>query len=89
MESCLVDEIFFQVPEILGHHELFCAGLKSRLDTWASRQKIGDIILSNVSRDERVGLFIEPHIVQMWACPPWGEGGERLGETPLRGGDGV
>ena len=48
VESGLVDEIFFQIPEILGHHELFYAALKSRLDSWDSRQKIGDIILNNV-----------------------------------------
>jgi hypothetical protein len=49
VEPTLVDEIFFQIPEILGHHELFLAALNTRLDNWDSRQNIGDIILNNVS----------------------------------------
>lgn len=48
IEPGLVDDIFFKIPEILGHHELFYAALHSRMDNWDSRQKIGDIILNNV-----------------------------------------
>jgi hypothetical protein len=41
----VVDEIFFQIPSILQHHEAFLEELQKRLDTWDLRQKIGDLFL--------------------------------------------
>jgi Rho guanine nucleotide exchange factor 17 len=45
IESYVVDEIFFQIPSILQHHEAFLEELQKRLDTWDLRQKIGDLFL--------------------------------------------
>uniref|UniRef100_A0A914XSD8 DH domain-containing protein n=1 Tax=Plectus sambesii TaxID=2011161 RepID=A0A914XSD8_9BILA len=57
IEPGLVDDIFFKIPEILGHHELFYAALHSRMDNWDSRQKIGDIILNNFTKQSVIDTY--------------------------------
>lgn len=49
VDRTLIDEIFYQIPEILEHHESFFAALQSRLDNWNSSQNIGDIFREHVS----------------------------------------
>lgn len=53
VDRVLIDEIFYQIPEILEHHELFLASLQSRLDNWdhfdQNNQSIGDIFRETVS----------------------------------------
>lgn len=46
IESLLVDEIFFQVPEILAQHQAFLDLLSQRLRNWDSSQNLGDIFLN-------------------------------------------
>lgn len=50
VESILVDEMFYQIPEILHHHEAFLERLESRLNSWDSKQKVGDLLSEAVSR---------------------------------------
>lgn len=38
----------FQVPSILNHHEIFLEELRKRLDTWETKQIIGDVFLDVV-----------------------------------------
>ncbi|XP_078048564.1 rho guanine nucleotide exchange factor 17 isoform X1 [Augochlora pura] len=45
VDAATVDEIFYQVPSILNHHEVFLEELRKRLDTWELKQTIGDVFL--------------------------------------------
>ena len=49
IESNVVDEVFYQIPEILGHHELFLERLKDRLNNWDSKQNVGDVFVNSLS----------------------------------------
>ena len=45
----LVEDIFFQIPQILQQHESFLKDLKSRLESWDAKQTIGDWFLKSVT----------------------------------------
>lgn len=49
VDCTLVDEIFYQIPEILNHHEIFLENLRQRLVNWDSKQKVGDVFVEAVS----------------------------------------
>jgi hypothetical protein len=48
VQSVLVDDIFFQIPQILAQHESFLKELKIRLESWDSKQTIGDWFIESV-----------------------------------------
>ena len=49
-EPRLVEEIFFQIPEILQKHEELYANIQNFIDNWDSgNMKIGDLFLNFVS----------------------------------------
>ncbi|XP_066288022.1 rho guanine nucleotide exchange factor 17-like isoform X1 [Branchiostoma lanceolatum] len=50
-ESELVDKIFYQIPEILEHHQHFLEQITNRTGSWHPRQKIGDIIVNTFTKD--------------------------------------
>ena len=43
-----MDEMFYQIPEILLCHEFFLKQLQARMNEWHDKQKIGDIFVSSV-----------------------------------------
>lgn len=45
IDNVLVDDIFFQIPNILMHHETFLEDLKRRLESWDMKKTIGDWFL--------------------------------------------
>lgn len=47
--NALLHDIFFQIPQILAHHEAFLEDLKLRLETWEGKATIGDWFLKSVS----------------------------------------
>lgn len=50
IESNLVDEIFYTIPEILQHHENFLSALQDRLSSdWDTSQVIGNVFIEVVS----------------------------------------
>lgn len=49
VESAQVDEMFYQIPEILICHESFLEQLQLKVKDWHDKQKIGDIFVSSVS----------------------------------------
>ncbi|KAK3872868.1 hypothetical protein Pcinc_022083 [Petrolisthes cinctipes] len=49
IDATLVDDIFFQVPEIHDHHERFLEDLKQRLDSRDASICIGDLFLQLVN----------------------------------------
>nr|XP_022915112.1 rho guanine nucleotide exchange factor 17-like isoform X1 [Onthophagus taurus] len=57
LDASLVDEIFFQVPAILAHHQLFLDELKKRHDHWDKKQKLGDVFLDMFSKPEVVDAY--------------------------------
>ena len=42
ISSVLVDDIFFQIPQILEHHESFLASLVVKIENWKAESTIGD-----------------------------------------------
>lgn len=50
IDSNLVDEIFYTIPEILQHHETFLSALQDRLSSdWDTSQVIGNVFIEAVS----------------------------------------
>lgn len=50
IDSNLVDEIFYTIPEILQHHENFLSALQDRLSSdWDTSQVIGNVFIEAVS----------------------------------------
>ncbi|RLU24428.1 hypothetical protein DMN91_002517 [Ooceraea biroi] len=66
VDAGTVDEIFYQIPALLSHHEVFLEELRRRLDTWELRQTIGDVFLDVTMEREHKGklgldqLLIKP-----------------------------
>ncbi|XP_018047737.1 PREDICTED: rho guanine nucleotide exchange factor 17 isoform X1 [Atta colombica] len=62
VDAATVDEIFYQVPALLSHHEIFLEELRRRLDTWELRQTIGDVFLDVFTKPvvlETYTLFLD------------------------------
>ncbi|XP_058793844.1 uncharacterized protein LOC131665757 isoform X2 [Phymastichus coffea] len=57
VDAVIVDEIFYQVPAILSHHEVFLEELRKRLETWEVRQTIGDVFLE---------VFTKPDVLETY-----------------------
>jgi hypothetical protein len=49
VEPALVNEMFYQIPEILKYHEGFLKQLAVRVQDWSDNSKLGDIFVSSVS----------------------------------------
>lgn len=52
VDPLLVDEIFYQIPEILEHHENFLEQVAGCVAQWHDRQTVGQILIQSVSRDD-------------------------------------
>ena len=50
VEPALVNEMFYQIPEILKYHEGFLKQSAVRVQDWSDNSKIGDIFVSSVSK---------------------------------------
>eukprot|EP00794_Sanderia_malayensis_P007578 gene7578-8417_t len=50
IETSQVDEIFFQIPEILVNHEFFLEQLINRANCWTDKQIVGDIFVSSFTK---------------------------------------
>lgn len=57
VDSSLVDEIFHQIPEILGHHEAFLEVLRQRLSCWDTRQKVGDVFVEAFTKQPVIDTY--------------------------------
>ncbi|RZF36300.1 hypothetical protein LSTR_LSTR006805 [Laodelphax striatellus] len=57
VEAALVDEIFYQVPAILQHHELFLEELRRRLEHWDAKQRVGDIFLDTFTKQSVIDTY--------------------------------
>ncbi|XP_012215221.1 rho guanine nucleotide exchange factor 17 isoform X3 [Linepithema humile] len=62
VDAATVDEIFYQIPALLSHHEVFLEELRRRLDTWELKQTIGDVFLDVFTKPvvlETYTLFLD------------------------------
>ncbi|XP_077519002.1 rho guanine nucleotide exchange factor 17 [Amblyomma americanum] len=57
VDSGLVDEIFYQIPEILSHHEAFLEVLRQRLSCWDTRQKVGDVFVEAFTKQPVIDTY--------------------------------
>ncbi|XP_024084629.1 rho guanine nucleotide exchange factor 17 isoform X2 [Cimex lectularius] len=53
----IVDEIFYQIPEILAHHEAFLEELRKRLENWDLSQKVGDVFLDTFTKQSVIESY--------------------------------
>ncbi|XP_055929410.1 rho guanine nucleotide exchange factor 17-like isoform X2 [Argiope bruennichi] len=71
VEGGIVDEIFFQIPEILNIHELFLDGLQKRCKNWEIQFTIGDIFIESFAKDEftkQVVIDTYTAFINNWKC---------------------
>ncbi|RNA40340.1 rho guanine nucleotide exchange factor 17, partial [Brachionus plicatilis] len=54
----LINDIFYKIPEIHVHHELFLSWLKTKFDTWDSHQTIGDILFNIFAKQSVIETYI-------------------------------
>lgn len=52
VDPLLVDEMFYQIPEILEHHEHFLEQVAGCVSQWHDRQTVGHILIQSVSRND-------------------------------------
>lgn len=65
IESNLVDEIFYTVPEILQHHENFLSALQDRLSSdWDTSQVIGNVFIEAVSKQLSLKCLPNGHFIR-------------------------
>ncbi|XP_044257449.1 rho guanine nucleotide exchange factor 17 [Tribolium madens] len=57
LDATLVDEIFYQIPFLLSHHQAFLEELKKRLEHWDIKQKIGDVFLEMFSKSSVIESY--------------------------------
>ncbi|XP_033212658.1 rho guanine nucleotide exchange factor 17 isoform X2 [Belonocnema kinseyi] len=57
VDSATVDEIFYQIPAILSHHEVFLEELRKKLEAWELGQTIGDVFLDT---------FMKPSVLETY-----------------------
>ncbi|XP_026769328.3 rho guanine nucleotide exchange factor 17 isoform X3 [Pangasianodon hypophthalmus] len=56
-DPSLVDEMFYQIPEILEHHELFLEQVISCVNDWHERQTIGDLLVLSFSKEVLANIY--------------------------------
>lgn len=74
VDPLLVDEMFYQIPEILEHHEHFLEQVAGCVSQWHDRQTVGHILIQSVSRDDDKlfktcllqGQRWKPNILDFW-----------------------
>lgn len=52
VDPLLVDEMFYQIPEILEHHEHFLEQVAGCVGQWHDRQTVGHLLIQSVGRDD-------------------------------------
>nr|CAD7446783.1 unnamed protein product [Timema bartmani] len=57
VDGALVDEIFYQVPAILSHHEVFLEELRRKLEQWDTKQTVGDVFLEVFTRQSLIETY--------------------------------
>ncbi|KAK2912595.1 rho guanine nucleotide exchange factor 17-like [Channa argus] len=57
VDPLLVDEMFYQIPEILEHHEDFLEQVAGCLSQWHDRQTIGHLLIQSFSKEALANMY--------------------------------
>ncbi|XP_034556921.1 rho guanine nucleotide exchange factor 17-like [Notolabrus celidotus] len=57
VDPLLVDEMFYQIPEILEHHEHFLEQVSSCVSQWHDRQTVGNILIHSFSKEALANMY--------------------------------
>ncbi|XP_037533306.1 rho guanine nucleotide exchange factor 17 [Nematolebias whitei] len=57
VDPLLVDEMFYQIPEILEHHEQFLEQVAGCVDQWHDRQTVGHILIQSFSKEALANIY--------------------------------
>eukprot|EP00111_Clytia_hemisphaerica_P007124 TCONS_00020705-protein len=57
IEPTLVDEIFYQIPELLDNHKHFYEDITARIDDWSDSQIIGDIFINQFTKHNLMDAY--------------------------------
>ncbi|XP_047449304.1 LOW QUALITY PROTEIN: rho guanine nucleotide exchange factor 17-like [Mugil cephalus] len=57
VDPLLVDEMFYQIPEILEHHEHFLDQVSGCVSQWHDRQTIGHILIQSFSKEALANMY--------------------------------
>ncbi|KAI1290825.1 Rho guanine nucleotide exchange factor 17 [Halotydeus destructor] len=65
VDSYLVDEIFYEIPDILRHHETFLDQVQNRKTQWDSKQTLGDVFLETFTKQPIIDTYTA--FINNWA----------------------
>ncbi|KAE8295393.1 Rho guanine nucleotide exchange factor 17 [Larimichthys crocea] len=57
VDPLLVDEMFYQIPEILEHHEHFLEQVAGCVGQWHDRQTVGHILIQSFSKEALANMY--------------------------------
>ncbi|KAL7400995.1 hypothetical protein ABVT39_021229 [Epinephelus coioides] len=57
VDPLLVDEMFYQIPEILEHHEHFLEQVASCVGQWHDRQTVGHLLIQSFSKEALANMY--------------------------------
>ncbi|XP_076590831.1 rho guanine nucleotide exchange factor 17 isoform X2 [Chaetodon auriga] len=57
VDPLLVDEMFYQIPEILEHHEHFLEQVAGCVSQWHDRQTVGHILIQSFSKEALANMY--------------------------------
>ncbi|CAL1272731.1 unnamed protein product [Larinioides sclopetarius] len=66
VEGGIVDEIFFQIPEILSIHEEFLEGLQQRCSNWDVKYTVGDLFVEAFTKQQVIDTYTA--FINNWKC---------------------
>nr|XP_055029585.1 LOW QUALITY PROTEIN: rho guanine nucleotide exchange factor 17-like [Misgurnus anguillicaudatus] len=56
-DPSLVDEMFYQIPEILEHHEQFLEQVLDCVNQWHDKQIVGDLLVQSFSKEILANIY--------------------------------
>ncbi|KAI9526312.1 Rho guanine nucleotide exchange factor (GEF) 17 [Dissostichus eleginoides] len=57
VDPLLVDEMFYQIPEILEHHEYFLEQVSGCVSQWHDRQTVGHLLIKSFSKETLANMY--------------------------------
>ncbi|XP_074497979.1 rho guanine nucleotide exchange factor 17 [Sebastes fasciatus] len=57
VDPLLVDEMFYQIPEILEHHEHFLEQVAGCVSQWHDRQTVGHLLIQSFSKEALANMY--------------------------------
>ncbi|KAK6296452.1 hypothetical protein J4Q44_G00325940 [Coregonus suidteri] len=57
VDPSLVDEMFYQIPEILEHHEHFLEQVTSCISQWHDKQTVGQLLIQSFSKEILANIY--------------------------------